>query len=241
MALSGAAPEILLAQAATGLRTGLYALGGAVVGGLAWTGFLGGWLKKRNDQAGIKPQTVTMGDQFGLSKDAMLVVFETTCLGAVAASVMHSPEPLNVQARWLMGGLCIGLAQLVSLISRRSLMGISGAYEEMGSFFWWLFGGAKSANKPGSYQNIMFAIGTLAGGWATSQIFPQLIDHVPTSSISPTTAAIGGVLMTVGSRMAGGCTSGHGLSGLALLSTSSIVTMESTFAAGLLMTPLVPR
>ncbi|KAI9171010.1 UPF0394 membrane protein [Paramyrothecium foliicola] len=237
MALSGAGPEILLAQAAGGLKSGLYALGGAIVGGIAWTGFLSGWTKRRKEEAGVKAETVTMGDQFGLSNDAMLLVFETTCLGAVAASVMHSPEPLNVQTRWIIGGVCIGVAQLVSLVSRRSLMGISGAYEEMGSYFWWLASGLKATSKP-SHQNILFAVGTVAGALATGRMFPALMSHTPTGS-SPLLAALGGALMTVGSRMAGGCTSGHGLSGLALLSTSSIVTMESTFAAGLLVAPFV--
>jgi uncharacterized membrane protein YedE/YeeE len=36
----------------------------------------------------------------------------------------------------------------------------------------------------------------------------------------------------VGSRMAGGCPSGHGISGMSLLSISSVVTIASAFGAG---------
>lgn len=237
MALASATPEILLAQAASGFRTSLYALGGAVAGGIAWAGGLGGWLARRRDDSGAKPETTTLGEHFGLSRGAMLVVFEATCLGAVAASVAHSPEPFEQQARWLAGGVCIGLAQLVSLVSRRSLMGVSGAYEEVGNWFWWLTGRDGAAGRP-SYQNILFGAGTVVGALATSRAFPALVGPAP-AGFSPWAVAVGGALMTIGSRIAGGCTCGHGISGLSLLSISSVVTMESTFASGLLMAPLV--
>lgn len=43
---------------------------------------------------------------------------------------------------------------------------------------------------------------------------------------------IGGLIMAFGARIAGGCTSGHGLSGLSSLSFSSLVTVVAMFGAG---------
>ncbi|KAJ3078897.1 hypothetical protein HK100_010569, partial [Physocladia obscura] len=42
----------------------------------------------------------------------------------------------------------------------------------------------------------------------------------------------GGIAIFYGSRMAGGCTSGHGISGMAQLSAASLVTVISMFAGG---------
>jgi uncharacterized membrane protein YedE/YeeE len=42
-----------------------------------------------------------------------------------------------------------------------------------------------------------------------------------------------GVLMLVGSRLAAGCTSGHGLSGMALLSINSFIMVPAMFAGAI--------
>merc|ERR1712173_400437 len=42
----------------------------------------------------------------------------------------------------------------------------------------------------------------------------------------------GGFLFLLGSRLADGCTSGHGISGLATLSVTSLITVVSMFASG---------
>lgn len=39
--------------------------------------------------------------------------------------------------------------------------------------------------------------------------------------------------MVFGARLAGGCTSGHGISGMSTLSISSIVTVASIFSGGI--------
>ena len=46
-------------------------------------------------------------------------------------------------------------------------------------------------------------------------------------------ALIGGILLKFGARWAGGCTSGHGLSGMAQLSVTSIVTVCFFFLGGI--------
>eukprot|EP00045_Choanoeca_perplexa_P019448 m.2884 g.2884 ORF g.2884 m.2884 type:complete len:385 (-) comp4169_c0_seq1:93-1247(-) len=53
--------------------------------------------------------------------------------------------------------------------------------------------------------------------------------------VSPTAGVIGGILMLFGSRLAGGCTSGHGLSGMGLLATSSFVAVATMFGGGMAM------
>jgi uncharacterized membrane protein YedE/YeeE len=47
-------------------------------------------------------------------------------------------------------------------------------------------------------------------------------------------AFLGGFVMLLGARIAGGCTSGHGISGMAQLSLGSTVAVAAMFAGGIL-------
>ncbi|UPK97552.1 hypothetical protein LCI18_008487 [Fusarium solani-melongenae] len=237
MALSGSCPGTVLAQVGAGLQTGFYALGGAVLGGIVWTGFLSKAVKAQKERTGVKPETVTLNEKLGVSKAATVILFETLCLSAIAASVVYTTG-----SDWTLfsagSGLFIGFAQLFSILVRRSMLGVSGSYEEAGNHFWWLLKGADSASYPSSRQNMLFATGVAAGAWAISKNFPELL-AASIVETEPRLAAIGGFVMVVGSRLAGGCTSGHGISGLSLLSTSSLVTIGTAFAAAGLIAPLV--
>ncbi|EDQ88176.1 uncharacterized protein MONBRDRAFT_9521 [Monosiga brevicollis MX1] len=50
---------------------------------------------------------------------------------------------------------------------------------------------------------------------------------------APGAAVFGGILMLVGSRLAGGCTSGHGLSGMGLMCINSFVAVAAMFGGGM--------
>ncbi|KAF4334448.1 hypothetical protein FBEOM_11705 [Fusarium beomiforme] len=233
MALSGSCPGTLFAQVGAGLRTGLYTLGGAILGGLAYTGYVAQAARNQREKAGVQPETVTLDENLRLSQDTTVVVFETVCLSVIGASVAYTTG-----SDWSLfsagGGLFIGLSQLFSIIIRRSMIGISGSYEEVGNHFWWL---TRGAAWPSSRQNTLFAVGMTTGAWALTKVFPSFVtDRV--IETEPLLAGIGGFLMIVGSRLAGGCPSGHGVSGLSLMSTSSLVTMSTVFAAGSLIAPL---
>lgn len=54
-------------------------------------------------------------------------------------------------------------------------------------------------------------------------------------------AFLGGFLMLFGARIAGGCTSGHGVSGLAQLSVGSTIAVTAMFAGGIAVAMLLMR
>ena len=54
-------------------------------------------------------------------------------------------------------------------------------------------------------------------------------------------AFVAGFLMLLGARIADGCTSGHGLSGLAQLSVGSTVAVIAMFAGGIVTASLLLR
>ncbi|PTD04541.1 hypothetical protein FCULG_00001646 [Fusarium culmorum] len=206
---------------------------GAVLGGIAYTGYVAQAAKAQREKADVKPETVTLDENLGLSKDTTTAIFESVCFNAIAASVAYTAG-----SDWSLfsagSGLFIGFSQLFSILTRRSMLGISGSYEEFGNHFWWL---TRGDSWPSSRQNTLFATGMAAGAWALTKTFPSFVP-IDIVEVNPWLAGIGGFMMVVGSRLAGGCTSGHGVSGLSLMSTSSLVTMTTAFAAGSLVAPL---
>ena len=54
-------------------------------------------------------------------------------------------------------------------------------------------------------------------------------------------AFLAGFVMLLGARIAGGCTCGHGISGMAQLSVGSTVAVAAMFAGGILAAALLRR
>lgn len=231
MALSGSCPGTLFAQMAAGVHTGFYALNGAVIGGIIWTGLLSQSVAQRRQTKSLKPEASAIYQQLGISRAAALVLFETVFVGVIAATMVYTPPFPGTKMSGAAGGLLIGLSQLFSLITRRSMVGISGSYEELGNLFWSKVKGGDAQTKPKSLQNVLFAVSAGIGALVAAKSFPEFTARAAFEA-PPLLATIGGTLMVIGARLAGGCTSGHGISGISLLSTSSIITIASTFAMG---------
>lgn len=253
MALSGACPGTVLAQAALGIRSGYYALGGGLLGGTVWAAILrpriDSWKKsvvaKNADKpAAASPPTNFQG-LFGVSNAVALVGLEVAFAAIVGASLAtYGPGP-EAKIPPVVGGLIIGLVQLFSVAVRKSLLGVSTVYEDVGD--WLLYYATSSpsdkkdhdkavAKKIPAINSITFSLAIYAGAWALAFLVPYFgvspSSAAATSAISPAVAALGGFTMAIGSRIAGGCTSGHGISGMSLFSISSYITMASAFVGG---------
>jgi uncharacterized membrane protein YedE/YeeE len=234
MTLASACPGTLLVQAALGIRAGVFALAGSIAGGAIWSGLLRETIKSEAGEKGVKGHTTTLQDKTGVSRETMVVLFELMCVAVVGSAATYTDRVPWAVFPGFISGLFIGGAQLFSLLTRKSMMGISGSYEEVGNYIAWILKGSPSSSRPAAYKNILFGISTMLGAWTLRAAAPQFVSE-PLGDIPGGMAFLGGALMTVGSRMAGGCTSGHGISGLSLMSTSSAVTIASTFAGGILL------
>ncbi|KAL1843306.1 hypothetical protein VTJ49DRAFT_2123 [Mycothermus thermophilus] len=249
MAISGACPGTALAQLGVGVRSGRWAFGGAVLAGIVWAG-----IQRRQRQAAAAEKTKKQAaatdkdttepsltttttttkpcpsgpslDTFlGTSKPAAATVLESTLLLALFALSRLTPATAAL-ARGVppyLGGLAIAAAQAISLVLRKTPIGASSAFEELG---WYFYPGA--ARK---YTHLLFSAGLVGGAWLAAQAFPTLRPVVEVA-VSPVRSVVGGFLIVFGARIAGGCTSGHGISGLSLMSVSSFVTVAATFVAG---------
>ncbi|KAK3324713.1 hypothetical protein B0T19DRAFT_237085 [Cercophora scortea] len=239
MMLAGSCPGTVLAQVGVGVRSGIYSLEGAAVGGILWTGFIQPWIAARRKRFAAKekeegkkeeaPLKLTVYEALGVSRTTFFLGLEAMFAAIVAAAALLTTPGPEAKISPVAGGLCIAAAQLLSLAVRRTLVGTSTAFEEVGEWFW---GAVKGGDvQPRRYKNLLFTGGMVAGAWLLSRAYPVFAQTTPVA-IAPLASAAGGCLMVIGSRMAGGCTSGHGITGISLLSTSSFITIGCAFAAG---------
>ncbi|MBB5576632.1 MULTISPECIES: YeeE/YedE family protein [Rhizobium] len=110
----------------------------------------------------------------------------------------------------LSGGFLIGLAAALYLLLNGRVAGISGL---AASAFGWTGGGI-------SPLGIGF-LGGILGGAGIAFAYIRHADLMVTSS--PVLLIAGGLLVGFGTRLGSGCTSGHGVCGLARLSPRSIL------------------
>lgn len=109
----------------------------------------------------------------------------------------------------LAGGMLIGLSSLILLVLNGRIAGISGIAAS-------LFRGFDRT----LFVNFAFVGGLVAGPFAFRALFGAWpFVQVPTSW---TLLIVAGLLVGFGTRLGSGCTSGHGVSGLARLSPRSI-------------------
>ena len=127
-------------------------------------------------------------------KDSWLLVFVIGSIvgGAIASTVLASPEPVQVAA---------------DTIADLHAIGINASAETM--------------YKGGFLPEELFSLSALQ---TTSGLLVMIL---------------GGIFIGFGTRWAGGCTSGHAISGLSNFQLPSLVAVMGFFAGGLLMTHFI--
>ena len=85
-----------------------------------------------------------------------------------------------------------------------------------------------------------FAASRIDGSFKTESVPPLWSDRFGSKiGVRAAWAFLGGVVAMFGARLAGGCPSGHGMSGLMQLSISGYIAMAGFFGAGVLVAHLV--
>jgi uncharacterized membrane protein YedE/YeeE len=133
---------------------------------------------------------------------------------------------------WLAGLAIGGFVPLFALLSGKAL-GVSSGYAEACSL------GKPALGLPLGGLAGAFATGSLHVAGSSSAIAEQFHVHGTAQYLL---LAVGGALVGYGARMAGGCTSGHSIVGIALGAKSSLVAtigfMIGGFAASWLLVAL---
>ncbi|KAI1394122.1 uncharacterized protein F4822DRAFT_37343 [Hypoxylon trugodes] len=233
LAVSGSCPGTVFAQVGAGIPSGLYALSGTIIGGIIWSCLLRPTIHSRekpNKRTEIsRHRHLTLDEWIGTSQTKILVTLEILLTSVITIIVYLASPKSDGLAGPVTGGFLIAGAQLVSIVLRKTLLGTSSSFEEVGDYLWWIIG---RGEKPKSYNTIVLAAGMVTGALVVSLVSPST-KAASEIEIKPTRAVLGGVLLAIGSRMGGGCTSGHGISGISLLSVSSFITVAAMFAGGM--------
>lgn len=231
MATTGACPGTVLVQIAMGIKSGMYVALGGLLGGI-WHARYGGLLKQSCEPAQKEEiRHHTVDGRYNLKPTTVLLAYELLCLAMISGFVLFGGvDAGSPYLHPVAGGSLIGLAQAASLLLTGSPVGVSAAYGEAGAYFWYLF-----SRKNGSHPKVSamtFAAGILVGAFTMARAFR--IDVATTDvSVSPLAAIVGGFVMIVGSRLAGGCTSGHGISGMSAFAVASVISVAAMFAGGI--------
>ncbi|KAK0120284.1 hypothetical protein ONS95_011690 [Cadophora gregata] len=238
MSLTGACPGTLIPQLTTGVPSGPRVLFGGLVGGILYSRFGKPLLGQVQNRALLENPTVFQSLQ--IKQGNATAVYEAMCLGMIGTLMHYFPDKVDLLSLPVVGGLLIGFSQVASLLLTGGTLGISSAYEHLGDLFWWaeesVLEGRKGPRP--SIKSTAFAAGTVLGSWGLFR-YLELDTSTSDFEIGTARAIFGGVLLTFGSRLAGGCTSGHGISGMSQLSISSIITVASMFGGGIALTAVI--
>lgn len=118
----------------------------------------------------------------------------------------------------LIGGVLIGISSALFILANGRIAGISG-----------ILGGLLRPSAGDVRWRIAFLLGLLAAPALAYLFIPY---EAPTIEAGTGTLIAAGLLVGVGTRYGGGCTSGHGVCGLSRLSPRSLVATLAFMGAG---------
>lgn len=135
---------------------------------------------------------------------------------------MESFSPVSA----LIGGSLIGLASTLLWVGNGRIAGISGIFGQ-------LLPPAQTV-----VWRIVFLAAMVAGGFVTANLVPGLgvggPGGLPAQMIGdPLWIAIAGLLVGLGTKIGNGCTSGHGVCGLARFSMRSLIAVLTFFGVAI--------
>jgi uncharacterized membrane protein YedE/YeeE len=119
-----------------------------------------------------------------------------------------------------LGGMIIGLAVVIFFLFNGRLVGISGIAANA------------LTEKDNKFDNLLFLLGLILGPILYTLFTNQEINITISNSLI--LLIIAGLLVGIGTRISGGCTSGHGISGIGRFSLRSIIATTTFMIIGIL-------
>ena len=119
-----------------------------------------------------------------------------------------------------LGGMIIGLAVVIFFLFNGRLVGISGIASNALS------------EKNNRFDNLLFLIGLVIGPILYTLFTNNEINITISNSLI--LLIVAGLLVGIGTRISGGCTSGHGISGVGRFSLRSIIATITFMIVGIL-------
>ncbi|XP_067944542.1 thiosulfate transporter TsuA-like [Watersipora subatra] len=245
MTIAGACPGMVLVQVGSFTDNALYTLAGGFLGVLLYT------ILEPSIRELFKPSGFYQHKQLdsGGSYLSTALPLATIIACAVAGLEVYRPWTADVgissgsffwtAKAWppYISGVLIGALQAPLILSVSDTLSGSGGYctvlsqllltDRLRNAFPYL---AKYKSGLDNWWQVMYITGAVIGSYLSAQASGSLGQGSPVTLVQ---ALVGGGLMTFGARMAGGCTSGHGLSGCSLLLVDSFITTAAMFGGAM--------
>lgn len=156
-------------------------------------------------------------------------------------------------------GVVIGLLQIPTFYFMNTALGASSSFVTVGAHIAALFDSTAANIKyfashmygAKNWWQVAIVVGIALGAFLSMKMSGarrQTISPVWNRALGQSTlgarapiAFLGGFIMLFGARIAGGCTSGHGISGIAQLSAGSTLAVAAMFAGGIATAMLMRR
>ena len=161
--------------------------------------------------------------------------------------ILHNLEPMH----WLPAGLGIAGIMLALLFVASRRLGVSSVFEDVCSLVLRAPYFHRSAVMSGRTWRFPLLVGLVLGGFLSAALgggweptwalgmFDRVIGLAPAGKLAWMFA--GGLLIGFGTRLANGCTAGHGIFGISNFERASIVSTVAFLLAGIATTQIVYR
>jgi len=161
--------------------------------------------------------------------------------------ILNGLEPMN----WAVAGLGIALVVLAVLLVSGKRLGVSTGFESVCSLVVSHDYFRRAALQGSNPWRMPFLVGLIAGGaisawlsggWSPTWDLGMFDTHIGLGQVGKVAWMFsGGVLVGFGTRLAGGCTSGHCIFGISNLEKSGLAATVAFFGAGMVTTNVIFR
>jgi uncharacterized membrane protein YedE/YeeE len=253
MSVAGACPALIWVQLGSGNVGALVVVAGGVIG--AWVvsrleerlGPFLAWKANAGHRAiyqmlGVR-QWATAAPLF-LSFLALALVVDLLLLHPpdshrlaveVTASPIADAGPLSLP-RWdaVVAGVFVGCVQVLMTLGARKNLGASTSFTFIAAWLDVTPNAVKARDLADHGWQLVFVVGIAAGSALSAALAGTWYSARLLSVIPWWQQLIGGIVLLLGSRLASGCTTGHGVSGIGHQSLNSLVGVASMFAGGII-------
>lgn len=250
MQIAGTCPGMIFVQLGAGVGYSYVALIGGLLGGLVH-GVLSSYMSRssQSDQNASK----TLFELFKIDANLTRIIFISLLYSAVILMEIFLPWQNDYNFRnketeffsfssevWppYLAGLLLGSLQFFSIALASKSLGASSCFSSFASF---MFVGPALEKFPYlkkfrsgrvNFGTIVFVVCVVLGSAVSSYLGGV---YGLAKAVNPFNAFLGGFLLVFGARLAGGCNTGHGISGTSHLFLGSFSAMMSMFAGGILL------
>jgi len=259
MALGGSCPGSAIIQLGAGVRQGIFVvLGGLLAGGLY--SYFQPILKPWSTSNCPAPQNRTVDKMLKTSYSMIALPLAVALIAIVAGLEYYRPwyhdvgysnvdeiipphlslASILAMKAWppQIAGICVGLLQIPAIVLLTVTLGSASSFATVAVNV--LRCACPSVVNSSQYMTSLrsgiawwqptYLLGAILGAYLSSNLSRS---WGSVSSFSPLTASLAGFFLVGGARLAGGCTSGHGISGFAHLATVSFVAVPSMFGGAI--------